>query len=250
MHETKAITTGAVLKQGEGERGQLTAVISRFDVVDTQGDVVLASAFTPGQRVPLVWHHNWEMPIGDGTMRVTDTEAIFDGRLWLDTTDGEQSYRRMLNAGTLQEYSWSFRILDAAIEQRDGEDVRVIKGAEMFEASPVLVGAAGRGRTGTIALKSGLTLADESGQVLAACLTLSERLRSHAELRTAKEGRVLSEANRQRLKDHADRLEVVVRDLRDLHASTAPPSVDDGKALLAAMQHAQTTLARLVGVAA
>jgi HK97 family phage prohead protease len=247
MFETKHVTTGATLKTEGDEAGRIAAVISTFDVVDHGGDVVLASAFTDGQEALMTWGHDWARPIGKGLIRVEPGRAVFDGRLWLDTVDGEQAYRKIRNAGDLQEYSWGFRILDADFAERDGQEVRVITRTEFFEASPVLKGE-GLG-TRTLALKSGLSFADQSAAVLAAARDWADRAGSLADLRQ-KEGRVLSEANRERLKAHADALAAIEGDLRALHAATAPAPKDDGKAAtLAVVWSAQRTLARLNGVA-
>lgn len=245
--ETKHLTTGATLKTEGDDAGSIEAIISTFDVIDHGGDVVLASAFEDGQSALMVWSHDWDRPIGKGTIRVEPERAVFAGKLWLDTTDGEQAYRKIRNAGDLQEYSWGFRVLDADFAERDGQPVRVIKRTEFFEASPVLKGEGMRTRT--LSLKSGLSFPDQSDAALAAVRDWQARARSLADLR-AKDGRVLSEANRDRIKQHADALEGVMRDLRDLHAATAPK--DDGKsaALLAVVIQAQKTLARLNGVAA
>jgi HK97 family phage prohead protease len=151
--ETKHITTSAQLKTAGSEEGALTAVFSTFDQIDRDGDVVLASAIPNGQEVPLVWAHQWDKPIGKGTIHVERGRAIFKGSFWLDTDDGVQAYRKVKNAGSLQEYSWGFQVLDTAPGEVDGQPVRFIKRAEIFEVSPVLVGAGGRGMTGTLAVK-------------------------------------------------------------------------------------------------
>lgn len=151
--DTKHITTGAQLKTAGSEEGALTAVFSTFDQIDRDGDVVLASAIPDGQEVPLVWAHDWNRPIGKGTIHVEGGRAVFKGAFWLDTDDGLQAYRKVKNAGTLQEYSWGFGILKANTEKFRGLLARVIKATEIFEVSPVLVGAGGRGMTGTLSVK-------------------------------------------------------------------------------------------------
>lgn len=151
MHITKHITAPATFK-ADGDEGVLSAVFSTFDVVDSDGDILTAEAFTDGQPVPMVWSHDWSKPIGKGVVKVESERAIFNGRLWLDTDDGMQAYRKIRNAGDLQEYSWGFQIKDAAPGERDGMPVRFITSAEVFEVSPVLVGA--NRETYTLSLKS------------------------------------------------------------------------------------------------
>ncbi|MGN6810383.1 MAG: HK97 family phage prohead protease [Thermomicrobiales bacterium] len=248
MHksETKQITTRATFK-ADGATGEIEAVFSTFDVVDDQGDIVLASAITDGQQVPLVWAHDWSKPVGKGTIRVEPGRAVFSGQFFLDTAAGQEAYQTVKNMGSLQEFSWGFRVLSADYKEQDDQLIRVITKTEVYEVSPVLVGA--NRQTYTLSLKSGLSFADQSAAVLAAVTDWSERARSLADLRQ-KEGRVLSEANRERIKAHADTLAGIVSDLRDLHAATAP--ADDGKAINVQAEYLayQRTLARLNGVAA
>lgn len=243
----KEIRAKGVLKTEGDDAGTIEAVISTFDVVDRDGDIVLASAFKDGEAIPMVWSHDWQMPIGKGVISVTDTQAIFKGRLNLNTDWGRNAYESIKFSGDLQEYSWGFQILDSDMVERDGEKRRAISATERFEVSPVLVGAAGRGRTGTLAIK-GATLTAQSDAVLAAAEMLADRLKSLAEMRQ-KEGRTLSTANRERLKQHREALRGIADDLDALLAATAP---DDGKggdvgALLAEFAIIES---RLNGVAA
>lgn len=150
--ETKRLDVA--LAQAEGA---VTARFARVGVVDKDGDVVAATAFTPGQELPMVWGHQWEEPIGKGVVKVVGEEVRLEGRFFLETVRGREAYATVKAMGTLQEWSWGFRATAVQYEQREGRRVRVITGAELYEVSPVLVGA-GRG-TGTVALKS-----EESGR--------------------------------------------------------------------------------------
>lgn len=133
------------------EAGEIEAVVSTFGIVDRDRDVVLPSAFIDGQAIPLVWAHDWTRPIGKGVIRVEAAGAVFEGRFNLATSWGRDAYEAVKFAEALQEYSWGFRVIESDIEERDGERVRVIKRTEVFEVSPVLVGA-GLG-TRTVAVK-------------------------------------------------------------------------------------------------
>lgn len=126
------------LKAGD-EAGSLRAVFSTFDIPDRDGDVVRASAFKNGQSVPMVWAHDWSRPVGKGVIRVEKDRAVFDGQFNLATEAGREAYEAVKFAGDLQEYSWGFRITDT----QDNTAIRGfdITGAEVFEVSPVLVGA-------------------------------------------------------------------------------------------------------------
>lgn len=150
MYEEKSLTVPATLPEGAPD-GTLEAVFSTFDIVDSDGDIVAASAFTDGQQVPLTWAHDWTQPVGKGVIRVMPDRAVFAGQFFLDTAAGREAYQTVKNMGDLQEYSWGFRVLNSDYAERDGQDVRVITKAEVYEVSPVLVGA--NRQTGTLALK-------------------------------------------------------------------------------------------------
>ncbi len=218
--DIKQVRTAAEIK-ADAPEGAIRAVFSTFDEVDRDGDIVLASAFTPGQAVPLTWAHRWEMPVGRGVIQVEASRAVFDGTLLMDTQAGQEAYKTIKGMGDLQQYSWGFRVVDAAYEQRDGEYIRIIKRAEVFEVSPVLIGA--NSGTYTLGIKgSSQPLADHSEAALAAVKDLAERYKSLAGLR-AKEGRVLSDANRRRLAAMKDAITQMVSELDSLLAETAPP---------------------------
>ena len=144
--ETKTFTSTLEVK--DDEPGRVTAVIATFNVIDRDGDVILPGAFVDGQEVPLVAAHDWSMDgwIGKGVIRVTDTEAIFDGQFWLDTTDGAEAYKKVKNMGDLQQWSWGFHVPEGAARTGvfQGQTVRFLGEdvpLEVNEASPVLVGA-------------------------------------------------------------------------------------------------------------
>lgn len=124
--------------------GSLEAVISTFNQKDRDGDVMLAAAFSrsQGKSIPMVWSHDWSRPIGKGAVQVTPSEAIFAGQFFMDTQSGQEAYKTVKAMGDLQEYSIGFRIIDASDEKTAEGWVRTIRDIELFEASPVLVGAA------------------------------------------------------------------------------------------------------------
>lgn len=240
--ETKHVTTRATWKADGGE-GTLEAVFSTFGVVDRDGDLVEAGAIPNGQKVPMVWSHDWTRMIGKGVTRVDTDRAVFDGNLFMDTEAGRDAFNTMKAMDDLLEYSWGFRVLDADFVERDATLVRVIKRVELFEVSPVLVGAGMN--TGTLSLKHGMPFAEQTDAVLAAVADLVMRSRSLADLRL-KEGRVLSTANRERLQAIADTLGTAAGDLKGILKDTEPQKAVDGAALYAAYLRAES---RLNGVA-
>lgn len=138
--------------KADGAEGDVTAVVSVFGVIDSDNDVVLATAFTDGQSVPMVWSHDWSMPVGKGTIQVQTDRAVFEGRFFTETAQGREAYLTVKAMSELQEFSWGFAILESEPGEQDGKIVRLIKRTEVFEISPVLVGA--NRETGLLAIKA------------------------------------------------------------------------------------------------
>lgn len=205
--------------------GRLKAAFSVFDEIDSDGDIVRASAFTDGQAVPLVWAHDWSKPIGKGIVRVTNKHAEFDGAFFTDTAAGMDAYRTVKAMGDLQEFSWSFQILQSGKTKHGDKDAREITKATVFEVSPVLVGA--NRNTRTLAIKGQSRTWDDQDEALT--LELEDyvaRARSLADLR-AKEGRALSGSRRTRLEQMRDVLTGGLEELNRLLEETTPRSADD-----------------------
>lgn len=142
----------------DADQGIVSAVFSTFDVVDLDGDVVRKSAFKDATPVKISAfnHGSWEgaLPVGVGKVRVTDREAICDMQFNMKTQAGRETFETIKMMGELQEYSWGFNVTDSEPGEIEGKSVRVIKNVDIFEVSPVLVGAAGPGRTRTLAVKA------------------------------------------------------------------------------------------------
>lgn len=160
MSHTKNLTTGVEYKD-DSEHGSVVARFSTFDIVDREGDIVRASAFTDGQEVPMVWAHQWDKPIGKGVVRVAKDHARFEGQFF-PTAAGQEARAAVKAMGDLQQYSWGFRVLDTqANEKIRGYDITK---AEIFEVSPVLVGA--NQQTATLAVKGIDTPGEQSHEAI------------------------------------------------------------------------------------
>lgn len=207
----------------EGDAGSFRATIATLNVIDKDDDVSLPGAFKVGQEVKIApWGHNWgDLPVGKGVIGADETHAWVDGQFFLETDAGMQTYLTVKAMGGLQEWSYGYQVEEYSFGLFEGQQVRFLKGLNVIEASPVMIGA-GEG-TGTDRIKSaGQSLDEHSGTVLAAVTELAARLKSLADLR-AKEGRMLSAANMERLKAHHDALTALCADMGDLLASAAPP---------------------------
>jgi len=154
--ETKKLITPIELKEaGEaGEAGEFTAIFSTFNVIDLQGDVTLPGAFKDGQAVRVsYWGHRWQdLPSGRGVIHADDEKAWIDGKFFLDTDAGAETYKTVKNLGDLQEFSFGFDVDLSEEGVFEGIPVRFLKALTVHEVSPVFLGA-GIG-TGTVAIKS------------------------------------------------------------------------------------------------
>jgi HK97 family phage prohead protease len=234
--DTKQLTTTATLKADDnGEEGTIEAVFSTFGVVDRDGDIVEAGAIQNNVNVPMVWSHDWTKMIGRGVTHTTSERAVYKGKFFLDTEAGADAYRTVKAMGDLMQYSWGFRILEGDWVEKDGDYVRVIKRAELFEVSPVLIGAGLD--TGTLGLKHGQPLNEQLDIIENAITDLVARVKSRVDYRLsgndnrAKEGRALSTANRERLQNIAEALAGASGDLKAILKDTEPAKSYDADAL-------------------
>lgn len=227
------------------EPGTVQAVFATLNVRDKDGDVTLPGALPNGKSVVIsaYGHSSWsgEMPVGKGTISEVGNELVFNGQFFLNTTPGRDTYETVKAVGAMQEWSYGLRVLEGSDGEQDGQRVRFIKSMDVFEVSPVLVGAGVNTRT--LDVKS--SLVDHTEGVLDALSEYVERVKSLADLR-AKEGRTLSAANRTRLETLAGSMRSALEELDTLLTATTPaPASDDGKAAHALFLEYQRTLLRL-----
>jgi len=149
----KKIFSAPVEFKEEG-KGEFTAVFSTMNVVDSDKDVVIPGAFQDGQEVSIsYWAHRWQdLPVGKGVIHADEEKAWVDGRFFLDTSVGKDTYQTVKNLGDLQRWSYGFEVIDSESGTVEGSNVRLLKKLDVFEVSPVLL-AASVG-TGTVAMKN------------------------------------------------------------------------------------------------
>lgn len=133
----------------DADKGEVSAVFATLGVVDKDGDVTVKGAFDDGAPcvISAYGHQSWKgkLPVGKGRIRETATEAIFDGRFFLDTIDGLDTFRvvKALSEDDGPGQEWSYGLVDMVTERGDfdGQKVRFIKKVTVPEVSPVLLGA-------------------------------------------------------------------------------------------------------------
>lgn len=218
------------------DEGAFRATIATFNTVDHDGEVTLAGAFPEGKKilVSAYMHTSWDgaLPVGSGVVHQDQKKAWVEGKFWLDTEAGKQHYLALKNAladGVGSEWSYGFRVMksstDAAqLEKYDGA-WRILEQVDPFEASPVLRGAGIDTRTEYV--KSGLTLAERGGKLATDASEFLVHARATVAMR-AKEGRVISTANAERIGGVADALEQAAGVLRQLLKDATPAEEEDG----------------------
>ena len=264
--ERKTFACGE-FKAADTTQGIAEMIVSVFNNEDAGKDIVMPGFFAESlatrrtadgrPRAKGVWSHDWLSPIAN----TLDARELYAGDpllppqlqnlggLWikgqfnLDTQRGREAFSD-LQFGTVDEFSIGY---SADVVQYDSEaDTRKLVKGTLYEWSPVLVGMNDATALLNTKRSEGQTLEAQGATALAAVAAYTERLRSIADLR-AKEGRVLSSANRDRLASLKDSLASVLADIEELLAATEPPA--KGADVAALWAHYQRTLARLNGVA-
>ena len=145
----------------DGDTRYLEAVFSLFDKVDSDNDITVSGALKSGydgNKVPLVWNHDWSKVIGRGVIESDNEKAVFKG-YFLNTDSGKEAYQTVKEMRDMQQFSYGFQVLDsetstATDSKGDEIPVRVLKDVKVWEVSPVLVGS--QQNSFVQALKSGL----------------------------------------------------------------------------------------------
>jgi hypothetical protein len=155
--------------------GAVEAVFATLGVRDLDSDVTLKGAFEEGApvRISAYNHASWEgaLPIGKGTIHEEGDKAVFRGEFF--KTQAAQDTREALKGlGEMAEWSYGFDVKDSESGEHEGKSVRFLKSLKVYEVSPVLLGAAGPGRTGTIDVKRTFSAEDRhrmagNGQAMA-----------------------------------------------------------------------------------
>lgn len=153
---TKAL---AAFEIKDAAKGEVQSVIATLGVIDRDGDIIRKSAIPDGARVVVSsYGHDavyGSRPAGKGTLSVKSDELRFDGAMFLNTTDGRETFEVLKAMGSDQEWSFGFRVLGWEVpseEERKQGATRILTKLDAFEVSPVLIGA-GIG-TRTLAVKT------------------------------------------------------------------------------------------------
>ncbi len=225
-------------KKSAKDDGTFSAVIATLGIIDKDGDVTRAG-FLGKQGSIVVPVHDWDhVPIGKAMVSEVGNEVIASGKINLDIQSAKDWHSAMkfdLEEGDpMMEWSYGFKILNggSSVGELNGKKVRFLQpmpdgspGCKLYEVSPVVVGAGEHTRTliAKGADTKGKRFCDEILSALDAVGEIVERGEELASIR-AKEGRELSQANKERLALLAESL---AKSARDVTALLAPHKVEE-----------------------
>lgn len=222
MHKT---ISGVTVK--DASTGEVSAVFSTFNVIDKDGDLTLPGAIKDGTEVVISAYghqsHYGALPLGKGVIRTTDTEAVLEGKFFMNAPHAAAAFEVVKELGPIQEWSYSLHnVTRKSVETDAGrhwiiEDIGLIK-----EVSPVLIGAGVNTRT---LVAKGLKFSEEGDAVLAAVNAYLDRATEVMVLRSEK-GRGLSDESIQFLKELDESL-VKLRDLLDVKADDSAEATSE-----------------------
>jgi hypothetical protein len=126
------------------DAGNFEGYAAVFNNVDLGDDVILPGAFTKVKttragRLKLALFHDLTRLIGSADFTQDDHGLYIKGKVNLAVSYARDAYE-LMKEGTLDSMSIGFKTLLAAYEEREGRNVRIIKQAELWEASLVPFG--------------------------------------------------------------------------------------------------------------
>jgi uncharacterized protein len=234
--ERKAISVS--LKADSLKEGEFAGYGAAFSNLDRVGDIIAPGAFKDGLQEFLAngfiaWQHDWATPIGKALEAHEDENGLFIKAKISDTAQGKDALT-LLRDGVIKKLSIGYRIKDAEffdsldelaayarnnsiplkLDNLEGVmgGVRLLKQIDLYEISLVTVPANPAASVTAVKeldafmndeSRAGLPFAKHSELVRAAVEEFAHRASEITELRR-KEGRVLSNANRQKLQSVVD----------------------------------------------
>lgn len=141
--KTKTYRAKIELKADADKNGQFAAEFATIGVIDHDQDVTEAGAFEDGQETMIeAWNHNYgQLPVGKGVIHERDDKAVIEGAFFMDTQGGQEHYKTVKALGDLQEWSYTFEIVDSGQGKFEDQDVRFLRKLDVWGIAPVQRGA-------------------------------------------------------------------------------------------------------------
>ena len=224
--KTKSFRTA--IKADEAGKGR--AVFATLDVIDKDGDVTIPGAFGK-QTAKMVGAHDWSAPsIGLAEVSETGGSAVADFQLNLEMASGKEWYESLrFNAdhGLTQEFSYGFNILKESFQEREGRKVRILEKLEVFEVSPVMMGAGTNTRLLSMKADESRKLEEHFQEVLHLNEEFVKRIEGLVALRREK-GKDLNDLNKSRLDELLQQHDALAASMKTLLG----PAVDEDLVLV------------------
>lgn len=247
MDYERKICTMADLKVLDEGSGVLEGYASVYGVVDRANERTMPGCFD-GKLSNFVdngfisWGHDWNVPVGSIESAGSDVVG-FKVRSSFHSTPAAQEARQWVKERRERGKTVGLSIGYKTLKSMEAEDgVRDLTELELYEVAIVTVPCLPSAQV--TSAKSGQSLDDHSETVLATVREFAGRVQSLSELRS-KEGRTLSDANRDRLRSHMDALAVCVKDMESLLAER--PELSESAEVQAAIKRYAQTMGRLAG---
>jgi hypothetical protein len=141
-----------------------------------------------------------DLPAGKGTLSIDGNDVVFEGKAFLSTTRGRDTFEVLKEMGPDQEWSFGFRILGAEVPDDSWKKKgarRMLTKLDAFEVSPVIRGAGVNTRT--LAVKAEEVLPDPA--IEAARVEAESKAAEDAETATPR-GRAKGQGTRARERGH------------------------------------------------
>lgn len=213
----------------DDDEGTVVAVFATLNAKDSDNDVTLPGFFGE-QNVAIAESHDRAKLVGKGRIREDGNDVVMEGKYFLETIQGRESYLTAKAMGDLQEWSYGFYIEEggAKLGQFEGESVRFLTpkddgspGAMVAEVSTVLVGAGVGTHTASIKSTDGLRFVEQAEQVAHDAEMLVVRAAEIQAMR-AEKGKQMGADSVEKLLTVKTRIESALAMLSDLTVADEP----------------------------
>lgn len=143
--------------------GRFRARVAVFDTIDMAGDRIRPGAFQTSLKawqerpgaIPVVWSHQWGNVMAVlGKVLVAgedDRGLVVEGQLDLEHPEARRAHLLLKN-GTINDFSFAFRVQDSAMVREGQTLIRDITQAHVLEVGPCIAGM--NGHAGLLTVKS------------------------------------------------------------------------------------------------
>ena len=176
MHQTKTQPRSRFTIKA-ADKGEFTAVVATLGQIDSDNDVTHKGAFDSSEfPLSAYGHTSWggALPVGVARIKEVGNEAILEGRFFLDTAHGRDTFTTVKHLGELGQWSYGYDAVEYEHGYHEGKSVRFLKKLKVHEASPVLVGAGVNTRTLSTKNRNS-SFSGEAATVVTAVKALTDR---------------------------------------------------------------------------